>query len=168
MSPAQPAIPQTVRDDAKYKRLQAIIERQTSEGRSKQYTEALLKAHAYLNNRDVVTGDDLQILDLFAPYLMIDYWLSEREEIAMPLRFQPNSYILLFYLIENGVARRKVIATKFQVSLATITKSVIPLREKNIVIGTYGTDTYQLNPEWYKRYIMPIIEFGQQIGVVKL
>jgi len=164
--PEQVNMPRSLRKEMAYIRLKTIIERQTSAGRSGQYTDSLLKAHAFLNERDTVVSSDLKVLELFTVNLMADYWLSERESLAGSLKFEPDSYVLLAYMVERGGASRKDLRTYFKASQRTVTKFMHPLIERNIITGTYGVDRYQLNPDWYTRYIMPIINFGKEIGVV--
>jgi len=161
------SITRDIRRSKGYIRLQAILERQTSEGRSRMYLERLLRAHAFLNSREVVVEADVEILELTTPYLMIDYWLSEREELAGTLHFDPNAFVLLFFLVERGSASKAEMRKYWKVSQSTITRAIQHLREKHIVIGTYGKDLHSLNPDWYARYIMPLVKWGREVGIVE-
>jgi len=158
-------IPAEIRTMDGYNRLKDAIKFQTSEGRCGMFADKLLQASAFLNCRDVVLKDDVYFLELFVPYLALEYWLSERETISEPFKLNANSYIMLFYLIENVEATRKQMMRHFSVSRATVMRALEPLKERNIVCGVYGEDVYHLNPEWHKRYIQPIIDFGRSIGV---
>jgi len=162
----QISISRDIRRERSYIRLKTILERQTSEGRSGQYLDALLRAHAFLNQREMVLTIDLDILELATPYFMIDYWLSERQALASPLKLDPNGYVLLFYMIEHGEASKAKMRAYWKVSQSTMTRAIQHLREKHIIVGTYGKDLYTLNPDWYKRYIAPLINWGNSIGIL--
>lgn len=164
--PEQVTLPRSLMREKKYYRMKAIIQRQTSEGRCGQYVDSLLKSHAYLNQREIVINDDLEVLELFTVNLMADYWLSERTTLAGSLRFEPDSYVLLSYMVEHGSARRKELRIYFKVSQKTLVKYMRPLMKRNIITGTYGTDVYRVNPEWYERYILPIINWSKKYGVI--
>jgi len=160
------SIPDEIRKDPKYNRLKEVIKFQTSEGRCGMYLDRLLRASAVLNERTVVLKDDLDFLELFIPYLELEFWLSERESLAEPFRINVSSYVMLFYLIENYEATRKELMKHFNVSKATVMRALEPLREKKIISGGFGGEAYYINPEWYKKYIQPIIDFGKAIGIV--
>ncbi|MBA7696767.1 hypothetical protein ES703_105418 [subsurface metagenome] len=164
--PEQVTLPQPLKRERIYYRMKAIIQRQTSEGRCGQYVNSLLKSHAYLNQRQIVIKNDLEVLELFTVNLMADYWLSERTALAGSLRFEPDSYVLLFYMIEHGSARRKELRIHFKVSQKTLVKYMRPLMNRNIIVGTYGADVYRINPEWYSRYVLPIINWSKKQGII--
>jgi hypothetical protein len=163
--PNSVTIPQSILHSKEYMRLKVIIERQTSEGRSGAYTDSLLKAHAFLNERDIVTNEDLEVFGLFTLNLMADYWLSERITPAGSLKFEPDSYVLLFRLVEHKILARKQLQKMFKVSQRTLVKYMRPLIERNIIVGVYGTPEYKMNKEWYEQYVQPIIKWHEKIGV---
>jgi len=165
--PENVTITTNIKESESYQRLKTILMYQTSEGRCGQYLDRLLKASAFLNQRELVIKEDLEFFDMLAPYFLIDYWLSEREAIAAPLRFEPNAYSLLIYIIERGEVSRKEMRAHFKVSQSTISRAIEPLKEKHIIIGVYGEDKYHLNPEWYEKYILPLVEFGKKIDILK-
>lgn len=160
-------VPRSIRRRRAYYRVKAIIERQTSAGRCGAYTNSLLKAHAFLNERDIATEADLDVLELFTLNLMADYWLSERESLAGALKFEPDSYVLLFYMIQHGSARRKELRKYFKVKQRVLVRYMRPLITRNILMGTYGADVYKLNAEWYAKYVLPIIKWSEKVGVLE-
>lgn len=166
-SPDKVHIPDSLKEKEAYKRLKTILQYQTSEGRSGLYLDKLLQASAFLNCRDVVINEDLEFLNLLSVYLLIDYWLSERDEIADSFKFDANSYILLFYFIEHMEAKSKELRQYFRVSQSTITRALQPLKQKGIVTGAFGEKTYYLDTKWFAKYIQPIIDYYKQIGVIK-
>jgi hypothetical protein len=172
-------IPKEIRQHKTYERLRLLIEKQTSEGRSMQYLDSLLKAHAWFNLRDTVVEKDLEILELMIPYLLLETLLSVRDDPAEPLRFIPSAYVLFFYLLEHGSASKRKIKEDLALSESirkqkrarnpiTVSYLMEPLLAKGLVRGVYGRDEYRVNPEWYEKYIMPIIKFHQEIGVVTI
>lgn len=165
------AIPKTVKHMKEYVRVKTVLQRQTSIGRSGIYLNRLLKAHAFFNNRDTVAPKDVQFLCLFLPYLIIDYLLSERIRISAPLRFNPDAYLMFFYLIEHESATRKQLKKYFMVvkekgKFSALTKAINPLKAKNLIEGVYGTPNYRINKNWHKRYIMPLINWSKEYGII--
>jgi len=173
--PATVAIPSSIKQDPRYERLLAVITRQTSQGRGVIYTNRLLKAHAWLNGRDVVIGDDLEVLTLFLPYLLVADLLSARQDVSSPLVFDPNAYHVFFYLIEHGPASRHDMVDYFRtapkqrkgkrklLAASAVRRALEPLLARNLVKGTYGGDRYFVNPKWYDRYIRPIIKWRDEV-----
>jgi len=161
------AIPRSVREDRAYERVKALIMRQTSEGRCEMYVERLLRAHAYFNNRDIVNANDLKVLELLAPYLLIDNLLSLRADVSSSLVLDANSYMIFDYLLERGAASRKQIREYFKVGQTTIVKNMDMLMSMRLVRGTYGADEFRIDPTWYTKYIIPIQKWAQETGVYK-
>ncbi len=166
-NPEQVSIPKEIKRSTKYERVRMILARQTSEGRSRLYLDRLLKAKAYLDNRDIALMEDLEFIELYAPYLLLDFILSKRDTVAAPLVLNPNSYLVLFYLIEHGAAQRKEMQRHFQVSYQTMLRALKPLQEIGVIKGTWGADEYKVNPKWYEKYILPIIKFAEANEVIK-
>lgn len=160
-------IPDFITDDPEYRRLKQIMSFQTSEGRSGIYLDRLLQSSAYFNCREAVIKEDLEFLSIASIYFLLDYWLSDRASISESFKFDPSSYIMLFYLIQTVEASRKEMKQHFRVSQSSIMRALEPLKAKAIVTGVYGEDVYHLNPEWYNKYIKPIVEYGRQIGIVE-
>lgn len=164
-------LPKSCRDLEEYKRLKTILWRQTSEGRSGLYLDRLLKAHAFLNNRDTVADKDVKFLALFTPYLIIDYLLSERETISSALKFNPDAYLVFFYIIEHGRATRTELKRYFMLQkekgkFTAITRAIDPLVAGNLVTGVYGSPEYQINQEWHSRYITPLTDWSREMGII--
>ena len=164
------AIPRSVRRLREYIRLKAVIQRQTSEGRSGIYLNRLLKSHAFLNNRDTVADKDVKFLSLFLPYLIIDYLLSKRKAVSAPLRFNPDAYLVFFYLIEHEEATRKDLKKYFMLVKekgrgTALTRAIDPLLAANLVEGVYGTPTYRVNKKWRKQYLTPLLEWSREMGI---
>lgn len=164
--PQNVTITKEIRQSYGYIRMKTILERQTSAGRCGIYLDRLIRAHAYLNGRDIVLEVDLKILELMSVNLMIDEWLGTRKELSSPKKFNPNAYLLLFFLVCEGKASRKDMRRHFTVSDRTVVRSLRVLRAKNIVMGTYGRDEYKLNRTWYMKYILPVLKWHKQIGVM--
>jgi hypothetical protein len=161
------SIPESVKGNSKYHRLRAILERQTSEGRAGAILNKMLKAHAYLNERESVIPADLDFLELFTLNLMTDYWLSTRLSLAGSLQFEPDSYVALFRLIEKEEVTRRELQEYFKVSRQTLMRYLKPLIERNIIAGTYGQPTYKLNPEWKQKYIEPVkLWMKENLGLI--
>jgi len=157
-------IPTSIKNSKEYKRIKAILERQTSEGRAGIYTDNLLKASAILNQRDVVTEGDVKFLNICSLYLVVDWLLSERRHgVSEPLVFNPDSYVLLFYIMEHQTTSKRKLKEEFKVSHQTINENMKPLIGKGIVKGTYGKDEYKLNPDFKKKYVDPVLEFYEVI-----
>lgn len=165
------AIPKTVKEMKEYVRVRYALMRQTSKGRSSIYVDRLLKAHAFINNRDTVAPKDMKFLCLFLPYLIIDYLLSDRISISSPLKFNADAYILFFYLVEHQEATRKELQTYFMLSrqkgkASALTRAINPLKAANLIQGVYGTPKYRINQNWYKRYITPILKWSEENGII--
>lgn len=168
--PEEVTVPKSIKRLEEYVRLKAAVWRQTSEGRAEMFTDRLLKAHAYLNNRHTVTESDVKMMSLFMPYLILDFLLSSREAVSAPLRFNPDAYLVLFYLIMKGEATRKDLKDYFMLQMekgsdALITRATEPLKARNLIEGVYGTPTYRINKEWDEKYLKPIREWAKEVGV---
>lgn len=159
-------IPSSIRDISTYNRMVAVLERQTSEGRCRQYTDTLLKAHAALNGRDIVISKDLEFLKLFAGNLIVDYLLSDRERgVSNPLVLNANSFVIFSYLLEHNGASKSQIRQEFNVSSLTIQRNINPLMAKNLVKGSYGKDFYVINPKWLEKYANPVYDWFREYGI---
>jgi DNA-binding transcriptional ArsR family regulator len=158
-------IPESILKSPEYERMRSIIERQTSEGRSRLIMNRLLKAHAYLNGREAVVKEDIDFLQLFALNLLTDHWLSVRMSPSGSLYFDPDAYVILFKLIEEGEVERRALAEYFKVSKDTLMKHIKPLVDANIVSGTFGKPRYRLNPKWEERYVKPIKDWYKERGL---
>ena len=164
------AIPRSVRRIKEYIRLKAVLQRQTSEGRSGIYLNRLLKAHAFINNRDTVANKDVKFLSIFLPYLIIDYLLSQRQAVSAALKFNPDAYLVFFYLIEHEEATRRKLKRYFMLIKqkgrgTALTRAINPLLAANLVEGVYGTPTYRVNRKWHKQYITPLKEWSREMGI---
>jgi len=165
-------LPPKLKTTAEYNRLKTILWRQTSEGRAEMYLDRLLKAHAWLNNRDCVAPKDLKFLELFTPYLAIDYLLSDRETVSAPLRFNPDAYLVFFYLIEHEEATRKELKRYFMLikekgKYTALSRALDPLRAKNLIEGVYGTPKYRINRKWKEVYLQPLLNFAKEHGLTR-
>lgn len=165
------AIPRSVRRMKEYIRLKAVLQRQTSEGRCGIYLNRLLKAHAYLNNRDTVAPKDVQFLALFIPYLLIDYILSSRRNVSASLKFNADAYHVFFYIIEHGSATRRSLKKYFMLIKqkgkgTALTRALTPLLARNLIKGVYGSPSYKPNPKWYNQYIKPIMEWSKEMSII--
>jgi len=158
-------LPGSIREEPGYERLKAIILSQTSEGRCGMYTERMLKAHAYFNNRDTVTPTDLKFLELFAPNLILEGLLSVRERVSSPLILDDSSYLIFDYLVEHGAASRVLLRKHFSLKHAAIVRDMDLLMSIRLVRGVYGKDEFRVDPVWYAKYIMPIQEFYKEAGI---
>jgi hypothetical protein len=159
-------LPKPIINDRRYERLKMVIQRQTSEGRCGIYVDKLLKAHAFLNNRDVVIDKDLEVLELFIPNLLLDIILSMRQKgVSEPMIFNANSYLLFFHLIERGETSRQSLREHFNVSHSTLIKNLNPLLATNLIKGSMGTTNYRVNPQWYDKYIVPITSWCKEHGI---
>ena len=160
------SIPRSIRNEKRYERMSAIIERQTSKGRSTQHLDALLRSHAAFNEREIVLPKDLEFIELFSGNLMLDYLLSTRERgVSRPLIFNSNSYIIFAHLLEFGGASRASMRMEWNVSNITIQRNLNPLMAKNLVKGTYGKDWYRVNPKWIERYGAPVHKWFEENGI---
>ena len=164
------AIPRSVRRRKGYIRLKAVLQRQTSEGRSGIYLNRLLKAHAFINNRDVVANKDVRFLGIFLPYLVLDYLLSTRQAVSAPLKFNPDAYLIFFYLIEHEKATRRQLKRYFMLIKqkgkgTALTRAIDPLLAGNLIEGVYGTPTYRVNRKWHARYMKPLLEWSREMGL---
>lgn len=159
------SIPRSIMEDEKYLRLLILMRIQTSEGRSKTYLNRLLKASAWLNQRDVVTSGDLEFLNACGLNLHTEYMLSERETVSSPLLLNPDSYVLLFYIVEKENVTRKELREYFKMSRAKLDRQIQPLMASNILKGTFGKDELSLNNEWREKYVEPILRLYESYGV---
>jgi hypothetical protein len=163
-------LPDSIKETEEYRRLKTVFWRQTSEGRSGLFLDRMLKSHAFLNNRDCVAEKDVKFLCLFIPYLQIDYLLSERDSVSSPLLFNPDAYLVLNYVVEHVEATRQQLKDYFLLvkekgKMSALTRALDPLRAANLIEGVYGTNIYRINGDWYKRYIKPIIDWSDEIGI---
>lgn len=160
------ALPGSIKDEKNYDRMVAIIERQTSEGRCRQYVEWLLKSHAALNGRDIVLKRDLEFLELFAGNLVLDSLLSLRERgVSRPLVFNSDSYIIFAHLLEYGGASRADLRAEYNVSNVTIQRNLNPLMARNLVKGSFGKDWYIINPKWMEKYANPVHKWFEEHSI---
>jgi len=159
------AITKTIKETDGYLRLKEIIQRQTSEGRAGMYTDRLLKAHAYLNGRDIVLEEDVEVLNLLAPYLILDFMLSKRDSPSSPLLFDADAYLVFFYLVEKGEATRSELRDYFMLqkekkgSVSALTRALEPLLAGNLAEGVYGSPTYRVSKRFRERYLNPLREW---------
>jgi len=165
-------IPKSIREMPEYARLRTILWRQTSEGRAGIYLDRLLRAHAWLNNRDTVAPKDVHFLLLFAPYLVIDFLLADRETVSSPLRFNPDAYLVFFYLVEHEEATRKQLKHYFMLvkekgKYTALSRALDPLRAKNLIEGVYGTPKYRINRKWKQTYLQPLLDFAKEHGLIR-
>jgi len=164
------AIPRSIKRLKGYIRLKMVLQRQTSEGRSRIFLDRLLKAHAFINNRDTVAPKDVRFLSLFIPYLIIDYLLSKRQSVSASLKFNPDAYLVFFYLIEHKEATRKQLKKYFMLIKqkgkgTALTRAIDPLLAASLVEGVYGTPTYKVNRVWQKKYVEPLMEWSREIDL---
>lgn len=129
------------------------------------YLNRLLKASAWLNQREVVTEGDLEFLNACALYLHTEYMLSERETVSSPLLLNPDSYVLLFHIVERGAVSKKSMRQYFKMSVDKLNRQLKPLMATNIIKGTFGKDEIRLNPSWEKKYIKPMLDLYEKYGV---
>ncbi len=160
-------IPSEIKKMPEYERIRRILSMQTSQGRSELYLNRLLKAHAQLNNRDTVIKADVEMLNLFSLYLVIDPLLSTRETVSSPLKFNPDAYMLLFFMIEHKEATRKQMKEYFRLKrekgiFSALSRAIEPLMALNILKGSYGSPKYKLNPRFKQKYIDPILKFKEE------
>ena len=166
-SPDQVTLPKSIKEMPEYKKLKEVIFRQTSEGRAEQYTDRLLRAHAYLNNRDTVAEKDVKFLYLFIPYLAVDYLIADRDSVASPLRFNPDAYLAFFYIVEHREATRKELKEYFLLkkekgSISALTRALDPLKAANLIEGVYGSPTVKISRR-FKEWIDKIEEWYESI-----
>ena len=159
------SIPSSIKSDPRYTRMKAILRIQTSEGRCQMYLNRILKASAWLNQREVVTEGDLKFLNACALYLHTEYMLSERETVSSPLLLNPDSFVLLFHMIEHKEASKKSMREYFKMSTSKLDRQLKPLMSANIIKGTFGKDLLRLNPKFKKKYVDPILELYEEYGV---
>lgn len=160
------SIPVDITNEQAYKRMVNVLQKQTSEGRCKQYVDKLLKAHAAFNERDIVLKADLDFIELFSGNLILDYLLSDRPRgVSNPLIFNADSYLIFFYIIMNGNASKARMREYFNVSNLTIGKNLNPLLAKNLVKGTYGGDKYTISKNWMERYGAPVKNWFKEAGI---
>jgi len=159
-------ITKSVKQKPEYNRMLALIERQTSGGRCRQYLDALLKASAAINERDIVIEKDLKFLQLFAGNLVTDYLLSDRKQgVSRSLVLNSDSYIIFSYLLEIGGASKSDMREEWSVSNVTMQKNLNPLMAKNLIKGSFGKDWYAVNPTWIERYAKPVYEWFEEAGI---
>lgn len=159
-------IAKSIRDTPIYNRMLTIVERQTSEGRCRQYLDGLLKASAAINERDIVSNNDLEFLQLYAGNLIIDYLLSDRERgVSHSLVFNSDSYIIFGHLLENGGTSKSSMRREWSVSNVTMQKNLNPLMAKNLIKGSFGKDWYEINPEWMEKYAKPVYDWFKEKGI---
>lgn len=159
-------IAKSMKEKPTYNRMLAIIERQTSEGRCRQYLDSLLKASAAINQRDIVTEKDLKFLQLFAGNLIMDYLLSDRERgVSRSLVLNSDSYIIFDYLLEKGGSSKTDMRREWNVSNVTMQKNLNPLMAKNLIKGSFGKDWYEINPVWIEKYAKPVHDWFEEAGI---
>ena len=164
------AIPRSVKRLKEYVRLKAVLQRQTSEGRSGMYLNRLLKSHAFINNRDTVAPKDVKFLSLFLPYLVIDYLLSQRQAVSAALKFNPDAYLVFFFLIEHKESTRRQLKKYFMLIKqkgrgTALTRAIDPLLAANLVEGVYGTPTYRINRKWREKYVEPLMKWSREMDL---
>lgn len=159
-------IAKSMREKPGYNRMLALIERQTSEGRCRQYLDAMLKASAAINGRDTVIEKDLKFLQLFAGNLIMDYLLSDRERgVSRSLVLNSDSYIIFDYLLEKGGSSKTDMRREWNVSNVTMQKNLNPLMAKNLIKGSFGKDWYAINPAWTEKYAKPVYDWFEEAGI---
>lgn len=159
-------IAKSTKEKPEYSRMLAIIERQTSEGRCRQYLDGLLKASAAINQRDIVTEKDLKFMQLFAGNLIMDYLLSDRERgVSRSLVLNSDSYIIFDYLLEKGGSSKTDMRREWNVSNVTMQKNLNPLMAKNLIKGSFGKDWYEINPTWIEKYAKPVHDWFEEAGI---
>jgi hypothetical protein len=156
-------IPKELRLGEEYNKMEKIMKWQTSEGRGGEYLNRLLTASAKLNQRETVTMSDLKWLSLVIPNLIMERDCSIREGVSEPLIFNPNSYTILFEIIEKKEVTRQQLMEKFQVSNRTLTSNIKPLIGRRIISGKFGSRTYHIHPEYEKTYLEPVREWMKTI-----
>ncbi|MCM8802824.1 MAG: hypothetical protein NC827_05910 [Candidatus Omnitrophica bacterium] len=159
MNPNNVVIPQSIKRMKEYEKLKFLLMLQTSEGRCEDYVDRLLKASAWFNTRDTVVESDVQFLNLFFPYLFIDYVLSRREIISSPLDFNPNSFLLFAYIIEKKEATRRELKEHFKVSWEALKLATDDLLSLGLIKGSFRKPNYFVNPKFDEKYLKPIRYF---------
>ena len=163
------SLPNSIKEIESYERMAAILERQTSASRCRLHLDAMLRAHAAFNMRDIVLPKDLEFIELFAGNLMLDYLVSDRQRgVSRPLVFNSNSYIIFSYLLEHGGASRAQMRQHWSVSQITIQRNLNPLMARNLIKGTYGKDWYVVNPKWLEKYANPIHKWFDKNGIRRM
>lgn len=159
-------IRKSTREKPEYNRMLALIERQTSEGRCRQYLDRLLRAIAAINERDIVIEKDLKFMQLFAGNLIMDYLLSDRKKgVSRSLILNSDSYIIFDYLLENGGSSKADMRREWSVSNVTMQKNLNPLMAKNLIKGSFGKDWYTINPDWMEKYANPVYDWFEEAGI---
>lgn len=160
------AITNSIKQKPEYDRMLMLIERQTSEGRCRQYLDALLKASAAINERDIVIEKDLKFMQLFAGNLVMDYLLSDRQKgVSHSLILNSDSYIIFSYLLETGGSSKADMRKEWSVSNVTMQKNLNPLMAKNLIKGSFGKDWYTVNPVWIEKYAKPVYDWFEEAGI---
>ncbi len=160
-------IPHSIKESKQYKTLEKLLIEQTSPGRGKLYIQQLLKASASLNERDIVTDEDLQFLSLYIIPLGIEKIISERlYGPGEPLIFDHNAYSLLFYIYEQGQATRRMMMDEFKISRKTLQQTLDYLMHYNLIKGTYGKPVYRPSPALEELYLKPVSTFLKEYGVI--
>lgn len=159
-------ITKSMKEKPEYVRMLTLIERQTSEGRCRQYLDGLLKASAAINGREIVAEKDLKFLQLFAGNLVMDYLLSDRQKgVSRSLVLNSDSYIIFERLLEKGGSSKNGMRREWSVSNVTMQKNLNPLMAKNLIKGSFGKDWYEINPVWIEKYAKPVYDWFEEAGI---
>jgi len=159
-------ITKSMKEKPEYVRMLTLVERQTSEGRCRQYLDGLLKASAAINGREIVAEKDLKFLQLFAGNLVMDYLLSDRQKgVSRSLVLNSDSYIIFERLLEKGGSSKTDMRREWSVSNVTMQKNLNPLMAKNLIKGSFGKDWYEINPVWIEKYAKPVYNWFEEAGI---
>lgn len=158
--------PEELRKTKEYKRLKEMIEWHCSEGRAEDFTERLIQASTQLNGREEATISDVKWILLNTPNLLMEKWCSKRYRgVSEPLEFDPDSYTLLFTIIEKRQVTKTQLQAEFQVSTTTIHNNLKPLMGRKIIAGVYGSPQYKPHKTFWKTYIQPILNWAEFTGI---
>ena len=111
----------------------------------------------------MVNKYDLEFLNLCSVYLVLDDLLSTRETVSSPLLFDPNSYILLFHVIEREKTSKKEMREYYKMNTSKLNRQLEPLMKLNLIRGTFGKDEIKVNPKFDRKYLQPIREWMETI-----
>jgi len=145
ITPRDPNLPIEV-DEKRILDLASMLETQISPDRTINYTKSILSGHAILCNRDTVTEEDANWLQLYEPCITIEQHLYRRtpSKILARMSFETAQYGILFFYLkdENPDLKRISRILRFPEKTAeSILKSILTNLEcqliKNQIVGVW-------------------------------